>query len=97
MKHRYHINLLIDSELDIDKVKELFELNCGTVERIKMSEFTSEKGEKRIGIINDKKYPKKLYCSNCKKKTIHRVKLGAVQHGCMVCNECDTINQNKDE
>jgi hypothetical protein len=46
MKHRYHINLLIDSELDIDRVKELFELNCGTVERIKMSEFTSEEGKK---------------------------------------------------
>ena len=45
MKHRYHINLLIDSELDIDRVKELFELNCGIVERIKMSEFTSEEGK----------------------------------------------------
>ncbi len=53
MKHRYHINLLIDSELDIDRVKELFELNCGVVERIKMSEFTSEEGKKHIGTIND--------------------------------------------
>tara|TARA_Y100000389_G_C17335332_1_gene450334 strand:+ start:145 stop:390 length:246 start_codon:yes stop_codon:yes gene_type:complete len=52
MKHRYHINLLIDSELDIDRVKELFELNCGVVERIKMSEFTSEEGKKHIGTIN---------------------------------------------
>jgi len=53
MKHRYHINLLIDSELDIDRVKELFELNCGVVERIKMSEFTSEEGKKPIGTINN--------------------------------------------
>ena len=45
MKHRYHINLLIDSELDIDRVKELFEINCGTVERIKLFEFTSEEGK----------------------------------------------------
>ena len=50
---RYHINLLIDSELDIDRVKELFEINCGVVERIKMSEFTSEEGKKHIGTIND--------------------------------------------
>lgn len=50
---RYHINLLIDSELDIDRVKELFELNCGIVERIKMSEFISEEGKKHIGTIND--------------------------------------------
>ncbi len=53
MKHRYHINLLIDSELDIDRVKELFELNFGIVERIKMFEFTSEEGKKYIGTIND--------------------------------------------
>jgi hypothetical protein len=50
---RYHINLLIDSELDIDRVKELFELNCGVVERIKMFECTLEEGKKHIGTIND--------------------------------------------
>ncbi len=50
---RYHINLLIDSELDTDRVKELFELNCGIVERIKMFEFTSEEGKKHIGTISD--------------------------------------------
>jgi len=53
MKHRYHINLLIDSELDIDRVKELFEINCGVVERIKMFECTLEEGKKHIGTIND--------------------------------------------
>ena len=53
MKHRYHINLLIDSELDIDRVKELFELNCGTVERIKMFECTLGEGKKHIRTIND--------------------------------------------
>ena len=45
---RYHINLLIDSELDIDSVKELFELNYGAVERIKMFECTLEEGKKPI-------------------------------------------------
>ena len=50
---RYHINILINSDLDIDRVKELFELNCGTVDRIKMFEFTSEEGKKLIGTIND--------------------------------------------
>jgi hypothetical protein len=40
-----------------------------------------------------KEYPKTLYCSNCKKKTNHRVKLGAIQDGCLVCNECDIMNE----
>ena len=88
MKHRYHINLLIDSELDIDKVKELFEINCGTVERIKLFEFTSKEGKIEL--------PKTLYCDECKRITNHRIKLGSIQQGCLVCNECNTMN-NKDD
>ena len=49
---RYHINLLIDSELDIDSVKELFEINCGTVERIKLFEFTSKEGKIKLPKLN---------------------------------------------
>ncbi len=52
---RYHINLLINSELDIDRVKELFEINCGAVERIKMFECTLEEGKKHIGILKQNK------------------------------------------
>jgi len=50
---RYHINILINSDLDIDRVKEIFEINCGTVDRIKMFEFTSDEGKKHIGTLND--------------------------------------------
>ena len=49
---------------------------------------------------NNKEYLEVLYCDRCKKKTRHRVKLGAIQYGCLVCNECDKMNeikQNKDE
>ena len=48
----------------------------------------------------DKEYPEVLYCDGCEKKTRHRVKLGSIQYGCLVCNECNKmneINQNKDE
>jgi len=47
-----------------------------------------------------REYSEKLYCDKCKKETSHRVKLGAILNGCMVCNNCDKmneINQNKDE
>ena len=47
-----------------------------------------------------KEYPEVLYCDGCEKKTHHRVKLGAIQYGCLVCNECNKmneINQNPDE
>ena len=36
---------------------------------------------------------KTLYCDNCNKETKHRVKLGAVLNGYLVCNSCNKMNE----